>query len=68
MKPILASAGIAGLLIFLGWVIVFGPFVTIWALNTLFPSLAIPYTFNTWIAVIWIVSITSGNASVKRKF
>jgi hypothetical protein len=33
-------------------VIVFGPFLSIWALNTLFPVLAIPYTFDTWCAVI----------------
>jgi hypothetical protein len=32
--------------------IVFGPFLSIWALNALFPVLAIPYTFETWCAVI----------------
>lgn len=31
-----------------------GPLLTIWALNTLFPVLAIPYTFETWAAVILI--------------
>jgi hypothetical protein len=30
--------------------IIFEPLVIIWALNTLFPSLAIPYTFWTWLA------------------
>lgn len=34
--------------------IIFGPFVTIWALNTLFPVLAIEYSFMTWLAVIII--------------
>ena len=33
-------------------IIVFGPMCSIWALNTLFPMLAIPYTFETWLAVI----------------
>jgi len=33
-------------------IIVFGPLCSIWALNTLFPVLAIPYTFETWLAVI----------------
>jgi hypothetical protein len=33
---------------------VFGPLISIWALNTLFPLLAIPYTFETWLAVICI--------------
>jgi hypothetical protein len=32
--------------------IIFGPFATIWALNVLFPVLAIPYTFDTWLAII----------------
>lgn len=41
---ILALLGVA--------VIVLGPILTIWALNTLFPALAIPYTLETWFAVI----------------
>ena len=32
--------------------IIFGPIIIIWALNTLFPALAIPYTIETWFAVI----------------
>ena len=28
-----------------------GPFITIWALNTLFPQLAIPTNFWTWLAM-----------------
>ena len=32
--------------------VIFGPFITLWSLNTLFPVLAIPYTFETWLAVI----------------
>ena len=31
-------------------VIVFGPLLGIWSLNTLFPVLAIPYTWETWAA------------------
>lgn len=30
-----------------------GPFITIWALNTLF-GLGIAYTFWTWVAVVWL--------------
>ena len=33
-------------------IIVLGPLFTIWALNTLFPVLSIPYTFETWAATI----------------
>jgi hypothetical protein len=32
--------------------VIFGPLLSIWALNTLFPVLAIPYTFETWCAAI----------------
>ena len=32
--------------------IVFGPFAVLWSLNTLFPVLAIPYTFYSWLAVV----------------
>ena len=39
----------ASLIIF---IIVFAGFANIWALNTLFPSLSIPYTFWTWLASI----------------
>jgi hypothetical protein len=28
------------------------PFAIIWALNTLFPALAIPYNFWTWLATL----------------
>ena len=33
-------------------VLVLGPLCTIWALNTIFPVLAIPYTFDTWAAIV----------------
>jgi hypothetical protein len=33
-------------------IIVLGPLFTIWALNTLFPVLAIPYAIDTWFATI----------------
>jgi hypothetical protein len=29
-----------------------GPLITLWMLNTLFPLLAIPYTFKTWLAAL----------------
>lgn len=47
--------------------IVFGPIATIWALNTLFPVLAIPYTFETWCAAVILGSvIQSTNFSSKK--
>jgi|LauGreDrversion4_2_1035121.scaffolds.fasta_scaffold1947529_2 hypothetical protein len=32
--------------------VVLGPVAIIWALNTLFPALAIPYNLDTWCAVV----------------
>ena len=48
-------------------IIVFGPIATIWALNTLFPTLAIPYTFETWCAAVVLGSVVQGaNFSSKK--
>jgi hypothetical protein len=38
--------------IFVILTIVFAPFGYIWALNTLFPTLNVPYTFDTWLAMV----------------
>jgi len=48
------TGGIIAMLIVLILVIIFGPLLFIWALNTLFPALAIPYTIETWSAVVII--------------
>ena len=37
---------------FVIFLIVIGPILTIWSLNTLFPVLNIPYTIETWFAVV----------------
>jgi len=46
----LGAVGAVGVLAFVAMVI-FGPFITIWGLNTLF-HLGIPYTLETYFAVI----------------
>jgi hypothetical protein len=45
--------------------VIIGPFLSIWALNTLFPVLAIPYTFETWAAIILIKGLLT--VSVNKK-
>ena len=40
--------------------IILGPIAAIWSINTLF-SLAIPTTFDTWIAALLIMSIIRGD-------
>jgi len=40
--------------------VVFGPLLGIWSLNTLFPVLAIPYTWETWAAYFLIFGSLTG--------
>jgi hypothetical protein len=47
-------------------VIIVGPMLSIWALNTLFPVLAIPYTIQTWAAVILIAVMPRVSFSTKK--
>jgi hypothetical protein len=47
-------------------VIIVGPLLSIWALNTLFPVLAIPYTFETWAAVALFGSMFRGSFGTKK--
>lgn len=54
---------VIGLIIFL---VVVGPLLTIWALNTLFPVLAIPYTLDTWAAVVLIGGFLRANVEYKK--
>ena len=43
---------IVGLIVFILVLLFAMPLLTIWSLNTLFPTLAIPYTLETWFAVV----------------
>jgi hypothetical protein len=47
--------------------IAIGPWLVIWSLNTLFPVLAIEFTFWTWGAVVIMGTFFRANVSVKRK-
>ena len=47
--------------------IIIGPLLTIWALNTLFPILAIPYTIQTWFAVVLIGMFIRAQVYLKDK-
>ena len=49
------------LLILLVVLVIVGPIVAIWSLNTLFPVLAIPYTIETWLATAVIAQIFRGD-------
>jgi hypothetical protein len=47
--------------------IIVGPLITIWSMNTLFPVLAIPYDIWTWLATVFLFAAVRANVSVKRK-
>lgn len=62
MKLITVLAWLA----FIVFLIVVGPILTIWALNTLFPVLAIPTTIETWFAVVIIGGLFKSSVNVKK--
>lgn len=59
IKVVMAVA----LIVFL---VAIGPWLVIWALNTLFPVLAIEFGLATWAAVIILGTFLRANVSVKR--
>ena len=52
-------------LVFTLVMIVIGPFAAIWALNTLFPALAIPTDFSHWLAAAVLMSVSKTTISKK---
>lgn len=40
-------------------IIIFGPLITIWSLNTLFPVLDIPTNIATWFATLWVFAFAA---------
>ena len=59
IKLILAIALIVAL-------VAIGPLLTIWALNTLFPVLAIGYNLETWAAVVLLGMFMRTNVKLKK--
>ena len=51
---------------FILFLIVIGPILTIWALNTLFPALAIPFTLETWFAVVILGGVFKSNVKISK--
>jgi len=47
-------------------VAIVAPFITIWSLNTLFPVLAIPFSLDTWAAIILLGMFLKGNVTVNK--
>jgi hypothetical protein len=58
--------GVVGIVVLIVVLILAGPLLIIWALNTLFPLLAIPYTIWTWLAALILGSTLSPTIKIKR--
>jgi hypothetical protein len=51
---------------FIAFMIIIGPLATIWAVNTLFPALAIAYSLETWFAVVVLGAFIRTKVSLKK--
>lgn len=60
MTKVLLIVAIAVLLV------IGAPIALIWAMNTLFPALAIPYTLETWLAAFLIPAAFKSEVSFKK--
>lgn len=47
--------------------VIAGPLLIIWSVNALLPSLAVPYTWETWLAVVILGAFFRANVTVKRQ-
>jgi hypothetical protein len=61
---VLALIAVIALIVFL---VIIGPILTIWSLNTLFPVLVIPYTWQTWVSVVIVGALFKTNLTYKKK-
>ena len=59
--------GVIGLVMAILVAVVLFPWAVIWALNTLFPALAIGYTFETWLAMLVIGMVIRSDVTVRSK-
>jgi hypothetical protein len=55
------------IVVFVVLLIILAPIATIWSLNTLFPALAIPVTFDTWMASLVLGGVVGGTTGVSFK-
>jgi hypothetical protein len=64
MKGMMTVLAMIALIVVL---VVAGPLLLIWALNTLFPVLAIPFTIGTWFAALILGAVFNPTLRVTRK-
>ena len=56
-----------GIILVALFIVFIAPFALIWSLNTLFPILNIPFTFETWLAAFVIPAAFKSEISFKGK-
>lgn len=66
LDAILKIGGVFFAIVIILLLLIFCPLLSIWALNTLFPVLAIPYTLKTWFAIIVAASLFKTNVKIKK--
>ena len=54
-------------ILFIVALVLIGPFLGIWGINTLFPAANIPYNISTWFAMICFSGIFRTTVSVNKK-
>ena len=64
----MSKTSVVGVILGIAFIIslfIIGPFLVIWSMNTLFPSLVIPYTLETWGAIMLLGGWISGLMNTK---
>lgn len=64
-QSVVMVSSAAFVMLFITALLIFGPVFVIWSLNTLFPVLAIPYTLETWCAVVIMAWFMKMRVSVR---
>lgn len=57
---------IVAILVLAVLIVIFAPLATLWAVNTLFPMLAITYNFYSWLAVVVLNLTLRSSVSFKK--
>lgn len=60
------GTSITAIVLLVTLVIVMGPLLMIWALNTLFPMLDIAYSFETWISIVILAGLFRTTVKVEK--
>lgn len=58
------AISVIGLILLVIAIIIAGPLLLIWSLNTLFPLLAIPYNIWTWLATLILSGAVKSKVTV----